>query len=116
MGVRSLLVPVLLGLVACSSASQPGSQNALPLMNAPRMRAPIQRQKPSNYIKHVVVIIQENRSFENFFAGFPGANAPMYGYSSRGHKVVKVALHQTTFQSNPNLPHDWQAEIGRAHV
>ena len=31
------------------------------------------------YIKHVVVIIQENRSFENFFAGYPGADAPMFG-------------------------------------
>lgn len=34
---------------------------------------------PSKYIKNVFVIIQENRSFENFFAGFPGANAPMTG-------------------------------------
>ncbi|MBV8583726.1 MAG: hypothetical protein JO241_06995, partial [Candidatus Eremiobacteraeota bacterium] len=32
---------------------------------------------PGNYIKHVVVIVQENRSFENIFAGWPGADAPL---------------------------------------
>jgi phospholipase C len=31
------------------------------------------------HIKHIVIIIQENRSFESFFAGYPGADAPMYG-------------------------------------
>ena len=63
------------------------------------------------HIQHVVVIIQENRSFENFFAGFPGANAPMYGYALHGHKRVKVALHETTFETNPNLPHTWQSAL-----
>ncbi|MGA8535559.1 MAG: hypothetical protein WB615_15735, partial [Candidatus Tumulicola sp.] len=26
----------------------------------------------SKYVKHVVIIVQENRSFENLFAGFKG--------------------------------------------
>jgi phospholipase C len=34
---------------------------------------------PSGYIQHVVVIVQENRSLDNFFAGYPNANAPMSG-------------------------------------
>lgn len=63
------------------------------------------------HIQHVVVVIQENRTFENFFAGFPGANAPMYGYALHGHKRVKVALHETTFETNPNLPHTWQSAL-----
>ncbi|MFY9719910.1 MAG: alkaline phosphatase family protein [Candidatus Cybelea sp.] len=66
----------------------------------------------STYISHVVVIIQENRSFENFFAGFPGANAPTEGYAFNHHHIrVKVNLHQTTFETNPNLPHDWKGAI-----
>ncbi len=36
----------------------------------------------SKYVKNVVVIIQENRSLENFFAGYPGANAPLTGCAS----------------------------------
>jgi len=27
-----------------------------------------------NYIKHVVIIVQENHSFDNLFATFPGAD------------------------------------------
>jgi phospholipase C len=35
-------------------------------------------------IKHVVVIMQENRSFDDLFHGFPGADSASYGY---GHGV-----------------------------
>jgi phospholipase C len=58
------------------------------------------------YIKHVVVIIQENRSFENFFAGYPGADAPTFGYADG----KKIALRPTSFDG-PDLPHDWQSSI-----
>ena len=77
---------------------------ALPSVPAPGNRV-------SKHIRHVVVIIQENRSFENFFAGYPGANAPMYGYVKHGKHRVKVRLQQTTFETNPNLPHTWKAGI-----
>ena len=55
--------------------------------------------------------MQENRSFENFFAGFPGANAPLYGYALHSHRRVKVMLHKTTFETDPDLPHVWQSGI-----
>ncbi len=67
-------------------------------------------------IKHVVVIIQENRSFENFFAGYPGADAPMFGYAQgQGGKRTKVALHQVLLQRSPNLAHVWGAAITDWH-
>jgi phospholipase C len=40
------------------------------------------------YVKHVVIVVQENRSFDNVFAGFPGANAQTYGYMHDGRKVA----------------------------
>src|SRR5262249_22719298 len=46
---------------------------------------------PANYIKHVVIIVQENRSFENLFAGWPGADAPLYG---KIHTGAQIPLHQ----------------------
>ena len=52
------------------------------------------RLSPANYIKHVVIIVQENRSFENIFAGYPGADAPMYGFNHRGKRIP---LHQMTY-------------------
>ncbi len=115
---RPLLVLALLGVAAgCSSATQPASPGAFaPPQNAfGSMGGPLKRSTASNYIQHVVVVIQENRSFENFFAGFPGANAPTFGYALHSNKRVKVNLHQTTFQTNPNLPHNWEAAITGWH-
>jgi phospholipase C len=51
------------------------------------------------YIKHVVVVIQENRSFESFFAGWPGADAPMTG------GCVNTATGAV--QQIPLVPIDW---------
>ena len=34
---------------------------------------------PSTKIKHVIIVIQENRSFDNFFATFPGADGTTTG-------------------------------------
>jgi phospholipase C len=91
----------------------------------------------SQYIKNVIVIIQENRSFENFFAGYPGANAPMTGCASPSPSSgaqpaipppsaqvrpatstspcpspdVEVTLHQVTFKNNPDLQHDWGSSM-----
>jgi phospholipase C len=81
------------------------------------------------YISHVVVIIQENRSFENFFTGYPGANAPASGcaipeknarpeitprFARRGSRLtcppgdVSVPLKPITFAS-VDLAHDWRS-------
>jgi phospholipase C len=38
-------------------------------------------------INHVVVIIQENRSVDNLFQGFPGADTQSYGFDRRGDKI-----------------------------
>ena len=38
-------------------------------------------------ISHVVFIIQENRSFNNLFLGYPGATTQNYGYDTYGNKI-----------------------------
>jgi phospholipase C len=38
-------------------------------------------------IKHVVFIVQENRSFNNLFMGYPGATTASFGYDKSGRKV-----------------------------
>lgn len=45
-------------------------------------------------IKHLIVVIEENRSFDNIFAGFPGADAATSGLTHTGHRV---ALHPILF-------------------
>ncbi|MEO6834861.1 MAG: alkaline phosphatase family protein [Candidatus Tumulicola sp.] len=53
-------------------------------------------------IKHLVVIVQENRSFDNLFAGFPNADTTTHGTTSTG-KVVP--LTKVELESNGNYAH-----------
>ncbi len=127
---KPLLVLASLGLVAaagCSSSSSVanGVQRALPALR------PASGNPVSKYISHVVVIIQENRSFENFFAGYPGANAPTFGCVGKGSlrpRAIRpiappftsstscppgdtqVPLHAITFDG-PDLRHDWDSSM-----
>lgn len=49
-----------------------------------------------NYIKHVVILIQENRSFDNLFALFPGADGATTGLT---HTGAPIALHESNLYS-----------------
>jgi phospholipase C len=55
-----------------------------------------------NKIDHVVIVIQENRSVDNLFQGFPGADTQSYGYISSGKKV---ALGQVPLEATWDLDH-----------
>ncbi len=46
------------------------------------------RRSDSSKIQHVVIIIQENRSFNDLFMGYPGATSQNYGYISTGEKIA----------------------------
>jgi phospholipase C len=54
---------------------------------------------PSTKIRHVVVIVQENRSFDNMFRGYPGADTVNAGKDHEGRTIV---LRPTSFA----YPHD----------
>ena len=69
------------------------------------LRAP--RTTTASPIKHVVLIVQENRSFDNLFVGFPKARWKPYGYM---HDGTKIALHATNF-NGPDVAHWWRAGI-----
>jgi phospholipase C len=121
--VVALVVP--LAVTGCSSngAITRGAGGALPVM-------PAAGNPASKYISHVVLIIQENRSFENFFAGYPGANAPTSGCAAGAHAPARsarqrssidcptgdsvVPLHQITFDG-PDLKHDWDSSMTDWH-
>jgi len=53
-------------------------------------------------IKHVVWIMQENRSFDNLFAGFPGADTSPTGRDSSGRVV---ALAPVSFTAGYDIDH-----------
>ena len=117
MGARPLFAGASLALLllGCSANSGPasGAQSALPLA-----------RPTSRHIKNVIVIIQENRSLDNFFAGYPGANAPATGCAAaqEASKLdagsgcpsgdVSVPLQKDTFENNPGArEHDWHSSM-----
>ncbi len=73
------LVPLL--LTACNGGITTAGSGLPP---ATRVR----NAASSGKIKHVVIVIQENRSFNNLFYGFPGAKTVDYGYDHSGHKIT----------------------------
>jgi phospholipase C len=60
------------------------------LPGSPHARMP-SRTSSSQPIQHVVVMIQENRSFDNLFATFPGAAGTRWG-RAWGHGPVKLRV------------------------
>ena len=72
----------LAGAVACSQTAI-GPNLGLPSSSISRERS----ASSIHRFDHVVILIQENRSFDNFFATYPGADGATYGYDHLGHKV-----------------------------
>ena len=50
----------------------------------------------------MVIIVQENRSFNDLFYGYPGAHTVSYGYDTAGHKIP---LEQIGLQTRWDLDH-----------
>lgn len=70
-----------------------GSQDAGgPPLSAPRMH----EDSSSGKIKHIVIVIQENRSFNNLFRGYPHAKTANYGYDSSGKRIKLVPVSIAT--------------------
>ena len=63
---------------------------------------------PKTPIKHIIFIIKENRSFDNYFARYPGADGATHGETSTGRRVkLSVATDVLT----PDLGHDFFAGV-----
>jgi phospholipase C len=72
-----------LALAACSLGAQP----ALPYMQSGTALRALD-QTGAGKITHVVYIVQENRSFDNMFQGYPGADTVPSGRNSKGQTIV----------------------------
>jgi phospholipase C len=62
------------------------------------------KQQPSFPIKHIVFIVKENRTFDNYFARYPGAEGTETGKLSNG-EVVTLAEAADVFK--PDLGHSF---------
>ncbi len=93
-------------LVAAGCSARPGN----PTYQSGFTPASLQSQNVARtaddpaYIKHVVIIIQENRSFDNLFATFPGADGATTGKTHDG-KTVKLKKAKLT--DKLDITHQW---------
>ncbi len=100
-----LLVACL--VAGCAQNTGTPVPGAPPAEQASQRVVPFERVAPQkklddSAIKHVVIIVQENRSFDNLFQGFPGADTQSYGYESNGQQIQ---LGQIGLETNWDIDH-----------
>src|SRR5947208_14828807 len=104
-------VAVAIAGVACIGSNGNGaSPPASPVVinwAGPRVTAPLPAAVNANAystrwpIKHVIFIIKENRSFDQLFGRFPGANGARFGYDHGKRVPLKPASDQRGY----DVPH-----------
>lgn len=72
----------LLSLALGCSGPRSGAAGALPGMHAGALPG-----EGAGKIQHVVIVVQENRSFDNLFQGYPGADTVSSGKDSSGQTI-----------------------------
>ena len=94
---------VLCSCVAAMLAGCGGSQPSIGAM--PQSRAIVARAghggswmlpAAKSKIQHIVIIVQENRTFNNLFLGYPGATTQSWGLDSDGKKIQLKPISLTT--------------------
>ncbi len=83
----------VLGALASGCGGGGGSSSAAPLPSLPPA-------KDGKYFKHIVIMIQENRTFDNLFATFPGADGTTVG---KTHDGGTLPLLKEPLVPNPDL-------------
>ncbi|HET6276289.1 MAG TPA: alkaline phosphatase family protein [Candidatus Cybelea sp.] len=77
--------------------------SALPFGSAQRGPVAFDPLAKKSKIKHIVIIVQENRSFNNLFYGYPGATTQSYGLDSENKKIeLKPISLKTTWDMQHN--------------
>lgn len=61
----------------------------------------------STPIQHIVLIVQENRTMNDLFATFPGANGQTYGYELVNGQKRKINLRAVSLTGQHNLNHSY---------
>ncbi len=77
-----------------------------------RSRRTSDERATTSPIKHVVFIVQENRSFNNLFMSFPGATTATFGYDNKRNKI---ALQAENLATAWDMGHSGEAFFAACH-
>ena len=105
--LRAVATVALLAAAGCGGAA---TQQTTPMLPTAAVAQPM-AVPVGNYIKHVVIIVQENRSFDNVFAGWPGSDSTMSGKATTivngVPKTVTIPLKAIPFLQK-DIGHLWR--------
>jgi phospholipase C len=62
-----------------------------------------ERSISAGKIQHVVFVLQENRSFDNLFQGYPGADTASSGLNSKGQTIALRPISLKELRSRPRV-------------
>jgi phospholipase C len=104
--LRPTFVTRAIGLTGCAALL--GSCSSLPPSPAPNSPSnlatlPFEAPPALTSIDHVIVVIHENRTFDNLFATFPGAD----GITTGMHGGQQLALQEVGLAYPKDLGHSW---------
>ena len=107
----------IISLAACTASTPSGASGTSPTVTSPSTARSTVSDAPPTFpdlklrsawpIKHVVVIMMENRSFDHMFGRFPGADGVRFGWD----QGVRRPLTHLTAQRIPDLPHCWLCAV-----
>jgi phospholipase C len=99
---RSIAALLCAALAACGGGS---GGTSLPQTTAMEPRS----GSPSSPIAHIVVMVQENRTFNDLFATFPGAVGTTTGKMRQNGQTVSVDLKEVDLEAKSTLRHTYPA-------
>ena len=107
---RQPLSVAALVLFALSSCRGNGfsAPPVLPLADAQRSETAFQVLARKRKLQHIVIVVQENRSFNNLFLGYPGAKTQSFGYDSSDKKIP---LQPISLATKWDMQHNGQGFI-----
>jgi len=94
----------ILAVTVCSAAACGQNQPPAPTQPPPQP----QPAGDVNLIAHVIFVVKENRTFDNYFGTFPGADGEQFGTTSTG---ASIKLGHTPDRTPHDIGHSWQDAI-----
>ena len=82
------VIAAVIGTIVLTRAGNPEGSALTGLQPTQVRESPPSSKVPKDIpIKHIVLIIKENRTFDNYFASYPGADGATHGMTSTGKRV-----------------------------
>lgn len=105
LGVHCLGSVLLTALLLAACANGSAVSGAPPQRISPMSSSSPTASPSPNPITHIIVIIQENRSFNDLFATFPNAYGTTHGFMETSHGPQAITLQEVNLSSTCDPTH-----------